>query len=85
MAGMGLSSAPGCGVVYVPGGTFICCQKWSIKSIRSNIQEGQVLDQYFPGRGVGLANEQEVADIFVLSPGIPGRKRGHQEYDQNCQ
>jgi hypothetical protein len=38
----GSSSAPDWRVVYVPGGTFICRQKWSIKSMRLNIQQGQV-------------------------------------------
>jgi hypothetical protein len=38
---VGSSSESGCVVVLVPGGTFVCCQKWSIKSMRSNIQEGQ--------------------------------------------
>jgi hypothetical protein len=40
---VGSSSESGCVVVLVPGGTFVCCQKWSIKSMRLNIQEGQAL------------------------------------------
>ena len=39
----GSSSTSGCLVVSVTGCTFVCCQKWSIKSMRSNIQEGQAV------------------------------------------
>ncbi len=47
---VGSSSESGCVVVSVPDGTCVCCQKWSIKSMRSNVQEGQgVSDPHFNG------------------------------------